>query len=304
MPDPERKSVSASQIAALWNASPWATRWMLWQQFANGVVMEEPESSRMKWGKLIEPLVIGEVMQQWQLEVTHNLGNTYYRRGLVGATRDATIIAPGKGEGAVEVKCVFDYPTWMNDWQGGRTVPRHVELQLQTQMYVGDGKRPFQWGLIAVWVCAGAELHYYEREPIIKLWTQIELESKRFFASVEGGEEPDPYGAEVELPWLTSLYQTAEGETLDLSDKYEHVKTAEDLRTYEIFKDQRASSERVTKEYRAKFLALAKSAREVILPCGFRYRVQKSGGGKTVVPFIPEVPTAPPPPPEPIIQAG
>jgi len=304
MPDPQSKTISASQAPALWNASPYATRWMLWQQFANGVVMDQPETSRMRWGKLLEPVILKEVAKAWKFEVHRNIG--YVRRGLLGATRDATIFAPGRGPGAVEIKCVFSYDTWMQDWQGGKCPPRQHEIQLQTQMLVGpgdtDGDAPYGWGLLVAWVAS--DMYFFERQPIPALWAQLDIEAARFFSSVEKREEPEAFGAEVEIPWLTSLFPTVKDQVLDLSADHAHVKTAEDLRLYDTYKQQAAGSRRATEEFRAKFLALAKDAQFVKLPCGFSYRVQKSGNGKTIVPIIPEVPLDPPPVPESILMGG
>src|SRR6202030_4173403 len=124
----------------------------------------------MSWGTKLQPLIIEQVAQERGLEVIPN-DDTYVRRGLLGCTRDATIIAPGIGPGALEIKCVFDYRVWMQKWNGGKSVPREVEIQLQQQMYVGaatenvrthmgDPLSSYKWGLIAVWVCA--DLYYFE----------------------------------------------------------------------------------------------------------------------------------------------
>jgi hypothetical protein len=37
---------------------------------------------------------------------------------------------------SLELKCVFDYGTWMTDWANGAMVPRHIEIQVQQQMLV------------------------------------------------------------------------------------------------------------------------------------------------------------------------
>lgn len=304
MPDPEMKTVSASQAAALWNVSPYMTRWMLWQKFANGLADDdEPETERMKWGKLLEPLVLAEASRKMKLETRGNKG-IYFRRGLLGATRDATIVAPDRGPGAVEVKCVFDYSVWAQDWDGGRKVPKQHEIQLQTQMFVGDGDGypQFQWGLIVAWVCA--DLYFYERTPIVPLWAQLGIEAGRFFRSIEEKREPDPFGAPVEIPWLTSLYQTDPASVLDLSSDWQHVTTAADLRDFAKIKEQKTFNERVYEQHRARFLGLAKEAAQVLLPCGFSYRVVRSGKGKTIAPFVPEVESAPPPVPEDKITMG
>src|ERR1700719_3590099 len=173
MPDPNRITLSATEAPALFGASPYLTKFMLYHKFANGENIEKPADERMNWGKLMQPIIIEQVAKERGLEVIPN-PDLYVRRGLLGCTRDATIIAPGIGPGALEIKCVFDYRAWMQKWNGGKTVPREVEIQLQQQMYVGqdghinqlDGQH-YLWGLICVWVCA--DLYYFERKPITDL---------------------------------------------------------------------------------------------------------------------------------------
>lgn len=104
----------------------------------------------MDWGTRLQPLIIEQAARDLKLDVFPC--DTYVRNGNLGCTRDAEIICPDRGPGALEVKAVFDYKTWMREWDGGNSVPRHIEIQHQTQMLVGDGKVPFSWGVIAAWV--------------------------------------------------------------------------------------------------------------------------------------------------------
>lgn len=300
MPDPDRKSVSASQVAALFNVSSYRTRWMLWQMFSHGLLDEQPESSRMKWGKVLQLPILEQVAREWKFEVHPN--EAYVRNGLLGCTRDAVIVAPDRGPGAVEVKCVFDYDVWGSKWGGGKNVPREHELQLQTQMLVGDGNTSYNWGLIVAWVCA--DVFYYERVPIPELWQRIEFEALSFFRSIENNNEPDPFGATIEIPWMSTLFPVREGSVLDLSAAYEHVKTAEDVQQYKFHAQLTTSNSNAAEELKAKLLAIAKDNNEVRLPCGVRYMVRKHGKGKRVFPFIPDVPLPPPPVPESVIHAG
>src|SRR5215471_5226736 len=211
MPDPERLTISATEMPALFGASPYLTRWMLYRKFAHGDDTEKAGDSRMDWGKKMQPLIISEVSAERGLEVQPN-PDTYVRRGLLGCTRDATIIAPGVGPGALEIKCVFDHKIWMTKWDGGRTVPREYELQLQQQMFIGetneegttDGGFSYKWGLIAVWVCA--EMFYFERRPIVDLWDEMHRKAIGFFSDVSKKREPDPFGVNVELPLLRKLF--------------------------------------------------------------------------------------------------
>lgn len=314
MPDPTKQTISATESPALFNASPYLTRWMLYQRFANGVEIEKPPHERMDWGKKMQPLIIEQVARERGLEVISN-DDTYVRRGLLGCTRDATIIASGVGPGALEIKCVFDYRVWMQKWDGGKHVPREIEIQLQQQMYVGDGNeklRPweeigsppdhYKWGLIVVWVCA--DLYYFERKPVPELWADLERRAIGFFSDVRSKREPDPFGTAVELPLLSLLFPTEPGKVLDLSTDPDHVKTCDKLSMYVHLKSEATGSAAGAEQHRIELLSLAKDAEKVLLPYGLSYRVKKSGKGKTIDPYIPEVPLASPPPREPLLAGG
>ena len=226
------------------------------------------------------------------------------RRGLLGCTRDATIMAPGRGLGAVEVKCVFDYEVWGTKWDGGKRVPPEHEIQLQTQMLVGagDGGPSYDWGLIVAWVCA--DVHYFERRPILELWQRLEFEALSFFRSIENQQEPDPFGSPIEIPWMTTLFPVRENTVLDLSDQHAHVKTAEDVQQYKFHAALTTSNSNAAEELKAKLLAIARDYNEVRLPCGVKYWVRKHGKGKRIWPFLPDVPSPPPPIPESVLHAG
>src|SRR5882724_10027041 len=178
MPDPTKATISATEASGLFNVSPYVTRWMLWQSFAKGVDIDATEDSRMSWGKKLQPLIIQQAADDLKFEVVPNADDTYHRRGLLGCTRDATIICPDRGPGALETKCVFDYRTWMADWAGGKSPPRTHEIQVQQQMLVGDPSGDeannfgmYKWGVIAAWVAG--EVHYFERKPIYDLWDRL-----------------------------------------------------------------------------------------------------------------------------------
>src|ERR1700683_333407 len=200
MPDPLRQTISATESPALWNLSPYTTRWMLWQRFAKGINLDSDENSRMSWGKKLQPLIIQQAAEDLKFEVIPNAQDAYVRREFLGCTRDATIICPDRGRGALETKCVFDYRTWMTDWDGGNAPPKTHEIQLQQQMLVGENE-PYTWGVIAAWVAG--DVYYFEREPIFDLWVRLKDEARAFFQSVSDRAEPDPFGAPIEVEWLT-----------------------------------------------------------------------------------------------------
>lgn len=303
MPDPFRQTISATEAPALFNASPYVTRWMLYKRFADGLELESEADARMLWGRKLQPLVLEQVAGEMRLEIQPNNDDVYVRRGLLGCTRDATIICPDRGPGAVETKCVFDYGIWMRDWNGGKQPPRHHEIQLQQQMFVGDGEQPYKWGLLPAWVAG--ELHYFEREPIPDLWNKLYAGAERFFREVKERKEPEPFGSPIEVPWLNEFFPVIKGKTLDLSGEPDADKLSDIARAYKAAKEQESAGAANAEPLRAKVLAFAKDADEVLLPGAISVRIRPHGKGKRINVWWPEA-AAPSPStiPEDILVAG
>lgn len=300
MPDPKKTTISATEASALFNANPYLTYWMLYHKFKSGMEVEREADPRMNWGKKLQPLIIEQVAQDKKMEVVPNVGDSYFRRARLGATRDALIVCPDRGPGALEIKCVFDYHSWMTNWNGGADVPRQYEIQLQTQMLVGDGEKDnpyiYSWGIIAVWVCA--DMYYFERRPIPDLHDALISESNEFFRRLDDGPAPDPFGASIELPLLNRLYAPTPQKVLDLSNDRAHLATMTMVSDYKKFDDDWRFNERAALAAKSKLLALAKDNEKVLLPCGVNYRIRRSGKGRIIVPYIPDRLSPPPPPPE------
>lgn len=264
MPDPTKQTISATQSSALLNVNPYFTKWMLYHHFANGMDLGCEENDRIREGRRMQPLLLERAAAEFRLVVEPNEGNAYVRNGLLGATRDAQIICPDRGPGALETKCVFDYQVWMAEWEGGKRVPPHVEIQLQQQMLVGDGKESFAWGVICVWVAAAQ--FYFERKPVGNLWQRLLVEAGAFFRDVEAKREPDPFGLSVEMRWLEELYPTIPHKTLDLRDDEDAEVMTRKAATYLRAKGESRMREKLTEALRAEFKALAKDNETVLLP--------------------------------------
>jgi hypothetical protein len=275
MPDSTLKTVSATEMPALLGCSPYLTRWMLWQKFAKGIEPADPDHNRLDWGTKMEPLLLDQAAADLRLEVTTNRqpdgSQIYLRRGLLGCSRDADIYDPQRGPGALETKCCFDYRILMQEWAGGKTPPRQHEIQVQQQMYVGDGTKPFEWGVIALW-CAG-DMTYFQRKPMLDLWELFEKEAAAFFADVTAGNEPEPFGNPVEVPLLKQIYAVNTGEVIkaaDLLGDVEATKLAQRVVDAEYQRSLRLAAEKTEEAVKASLLGLMKDAGELELPQGIR----------------------------------
>jgi predicted phage-related endonuclease len=301
MPDPTGKTISATQSPALFDASPYYTRWMLYQHFAKGMSLDVEENSRMTWGKKLQPLLIEEAAQHFGFEVIPNADDTYHRRGPLGCTRDATIMCPSRGPGALETKCVFDYRTWMADWKGGAIAPRHYEIQNQQQMIVGDDK-PFAWGVICAWVAG--DVHYFERAPVAGLADKLTEAAQQFLDDVRNGNEPEPFGDPMELPWFAEAFPLEVGKTIDLRDREDAAKLAQAAADYSYAKQAANAGAKGAEALRAKLLGIARDADQVLLGEGVILRVKPHGKGKRLDVYVPDNPLASAREPVNILPAG
>jgi predicted phage-related endonuclease len=302
MPDPTLASLSATETPGLFGASPYVTRWMLYKKFADGMDIDADEDARMAWGKKLQPLIIAQAAEDMHLEVRSNDADEYVRRGLLGCTRDAEIICPDRGPGALETKCVFDYRGWMADWNGGKQPPRPHEIQIQQQMFVGDGETPYRWGVIAAWVAG--EVKYFEREPIDDLWQKLYDGAETFFRDVKAKREPDPFGAPVEAPWLTAMFPIIKGKTLDFTADANGEFYSQVARAYKNAREQQSAGERMAEPLRAQVLAFAKDADEVLLPGAVSVRLTQAGKGKRINVWWPDAANVGTAVPDDLIMAG
>jgi hypothetical protein len=265
MPDPQRKTISATQSAALYNASPYITPWMLYH-FLRGADIESAATDRMSWGLKLQPLVLEQAQQDLKLDINANFSQRYVtaKTEPMGYTADALIWCPDRGPGAVEVKCVFDYGVWMREWDGGKTVPRHHELQLQHQLTVGDGDKSYAWGVIAVWICG--EIKYYERARDDAVSGDLQHRCREFMITVERAKEPDPFGSSAELPILAKLFPIVKGSELDLRNDPAGPKWAQLAANLKSYKDQESFYSKAAKDAREHLLVMARDNEIVRLP--------------------------------------
>lgn len=274
MPDPRRETVSASQVAALFDASDYATRWMLWQCFAGLADIEPREDQRMRIGKALESSIAWLAAEDQKLDIRTNATAEYYRRGPLGCTPDTHVFTcPTRGDGVVETKNV-DWLVYKQKWkfdEAGAPVGAtdYIELQVQAQLYVLD----VQWGLIAALV-GGNELVYLERRRDNSVCARLVEEAEAFLASVREGREPSPLGVGIELPVLSQLYPTAAEELeLDLSgDRTEEglavEEWAQELATASWL---RREQQKRVERYRAQLLALSGPHGRLRTPGGMVY---------------------------------
>lgn len=282
MPDSTRQTVSATEVSALFGASPYVTKWLLFQKFARGVNIDSEADTLMREGTLLQPYLLERCAEELGLIVTPE--HAYVRRGRLGCTRDATVICPDRGPGALEIKCVFNSQVWMRDWDGGKIVPRHIEIQLAQQLHVGGGSgtlsrvNPFTWGIVCAYFAG--QRHFFERKYLPDFGAKLEAVADQFFDDIENDREPDPFGVPIEIPWLTELFPVNEKKTLDLHESEELTDIARRLES------SRAAA-REQDKYRAVLLGVAKDASKLFLADGVIVNISGGAKGKRISVYDP-----------------
>lgn len=224
MPDPRRETISASQVAALWDVSPYLTRWMLYHWATDRTLdLDDPENVRMEMGNRFELAILDMAQDALRLDVTPNEYQTYERHASIrlGCTVDAAAHDPNLGPGVVEAKNV-DSLIWRSAWSED-AAPKHIELQLQAQMLVLGAT----WGCIAALV-GGNRFVLYRRQPDKRLWRSISTQVEAFWSDVEAGREPSPTGMSRELRLLDHLYPEVEpSKVIHMDDDHDAAEVVE-----------------------------------------------------------------------------
>lgn len=203
--------VGGSEVAALFDASPWLTKFTLWHKKAGKVQFEDAGDSRMDWGKRLEPVIAQAVADELNLDHWH--ARAYW--GLpdlkLGCTLDYSFEDPEHGQAIIECKNV-DWLIFKNEWGESRP-PLKYQFQVQAQLAVTGRKR----AVLAAFV-GGNSLHLYDIKPDLEVIEEIKARAAAFWKSVADNNPPAPTGTEEELSIFARLYPDLKNEppiTLD-----------------------------------------------------------------------------------------
>jgi predicted phage-related endonuclease len=208
--DLRRRHVGSSEVAALFNLSPHATRLELYLRKRGE--LPEPDLSAYEpalWGLALEAAIgqaVGERVGWSVRKVRRYLAHPEVAG--MGCSLDFEIVNHRRGAGILEIKTVDRRA--FRDWQGGRP-PIHYELQLQHQL--ACSRRT--WGAIGVLV-GGNELRVTSYERHHGAIARMEREVEVFWREVAEGRPPRP-DYQADLATLAALYRhAAKGSFLDL----------------------------------------------------------------------------------------
>jgi predicted phage-related endonuclease len=272
--------VGASEVAALFDCSPYLTRFELWHRKKGNIATPEfnarhdngsPEDERILWGVKLEAAIIEEAKERYGYIDRDQVERLSNGNGL-GGHPDRRVICPERGPGILEVKTA----DWLIRKSWGDEPPMHYLLQ--SQAYQGLDK--VAWGDVLVLVGGNKlERFCYDFRP--KIYAEIEKRVADFWASVEANDPP-PADYTRDLDTIGELYREGTDESVDLTgDNLAHEAAAAFL----FAKEARLEAEKREDAAKAELLDKLGTASTALLN-GFTVRA-------TTVAAIPDRPAQP-----------
>ena len=206
--------VGASEVAALFNASPYLTRFELWHRKKGAIAVPEfnavaddgtPENERIYWGVRLEAAILAAAKERYGYDVTARDVRFDNGKGL-GGHPDALAICPERGLGVLEIKTA----DWLVRKSWGEEPP--MNYLLQSQSYQGLARA--RWGDVLVLV-GGNKLERFQYEFRPKIYAEIERRVAAFWRSVEANEPP-PADYSRDLETIKALNAEQGDGTIDL----------------------------------------------------------------------------------------
>lgn len=223
------EDISSTEVAALYNKSPYATAFSLYHEKAGLLEKDELKSKRAFWGKIYEAPTAEAIAKMYGVKVRPM--KEYMRHGetpKMGASFDYEIIGlvedwDGKypstlrdkfiesGNGILEIKLV-DYFVHKKEWTE-EEAPLHIEFQVQHQMEVSR----HNWCAIIASVI-GYDIHILLRDRDEDFGKRICKKITKFWQSIEAQTPPAAdYSEDGDI--IKKIYaQNLQAEAIDLGD--------------------------------------------------------------------------------------
>lgn len=180
--------VGASEVAALFDASPYLTHFELYHRKAGTIATPDfmadgaANNERIEAGIRLEPAIIDWACDKWgylDCDTPRNLSNG---AGL-GGHPDKFVHCPQRGDGVLEIKTA----DWLVAKKWGDEPPLHYLLQAQ----VYAGLAGVKWVDVVVLV-GGNDLRRFTYEFRPSLFAEIEARVTAFWQSIRAGDPPKP----------------------------------------------------------------------------------------------------------------
>jgi putative phage-type endonuclease len=208
--------IGASESAALFGLSPWASEFSLWAEKTGMAPREDSATEAMRWGLLLE----APIAEAYKQDSGRNLWTppSPYCVAVdqdlpeLRATPDRWIIeADGhEGRGVLEIKNVDGSKS--AQWDDGP--PIHVQVQVQHQLAVTG----FRWAAVAALV-GGNRLKSWDVERNDDFIAELRIKVREFWSRVQAKTAPTTDGSEATARALKALHPRDNGCEVKLPDE-------------------------------------------------------------------------------------
>ena len=209
------QDVTSSEVAALFNLSPWITKFELWHRKKNKEVVSVEDNERIRWGNRLEEAIAHGIAddQGWTVHPFKDYARIPGMR--LGSSFDF-LMFNGEKEGLLEIKNV-DSLQLKDKWviEGGQVVeaPPHIEIQCQHQMMVSGHDYLYIGALVG-----GNTVKLIKRRPNNKIIKKIKTEAGKFWTSIDEDNPPRPDFLR-DARFISELYNYSEpGKLLETED--------------------------------------------------------------------------------------
>jgi predicted phage-related endonuclease len=207
--------VGASEVAALFDCSPYLTKFELWHRKQGNIdtpafnaVSDDgtPDDERIYWGVRLEAAIIEAAKERYGYIDREQVDRLSNGKGL-GGHPDRRVICPERGPGILEIKTA----DWLVRKSWGDEPPMHYLLQSQAY----QGLDQVEWGDVLVLV-GGNKLERFRYTFRPKIYAEIERRVADFWQSIEANDPP-PADYTRDLDTITELTREGSDESIDLS---------------------------------------------------------------------------------------
>lgn len=214
--DLRSEDITSTEASALFDCSPYQTKFELFHAKRNKTVLEFEENDRTIWGQRLQDAIAYGVAEDYKWEVqplTEYARHSDFAR--MGSSFDFEVFKSSRSDaGIMEVKNL-DFLRYRDTWIiDGDFVeaPPHIEIQLQHQLEVMDRN----WGVIVALV-AGNKPVVLERERDREFGELIKARIAEFWHGVDNNIEP-PINPTKDLEILKKIYSDAGGQPIIAHD--------------------------------------------------------------------------------------
>lgn len=264
------QDITSTDAPALFNLSPYQTRFELWHAKKAGEVQVIDPNDRMLWGTRLQDAIADGIAEDQRLVVRRMPEYMRIPEARIGSSFDFEIegVLPGSpfapifdelGPGILEIKNV-DWLAFRNGWtieDDFIEAPPHIEVQVQHQQLVA-GRR---WSLLGALV-GGNRYELLERRADESVHRGIIAGARAFWASIDAGQAPDPVMPD-DADAVIAMNQFAEpGKLYDASND---AAVATLVREYHQYGEEKRRAEEAQNVRKAELLAAIGDHEKVLL---------------------------------------